>query len=235
MPTPKTITVPLAGRIVGGESLEFLRLEKAARPTVPFALIRYAIDGEEQPLGLRMDLDKRAFLDHFEDQAKDALLERAALQIVDLMSDEDPPQGDFQELRAEIDRFRHEVDEPSAHPEEESIPEDVAEQIRTLYLPMAVGRDVWAKRDALDSLRAGWNDNRDHGQIQQWARAAVSLAVYVLKPESLDEMEEVDIPKAIGAIFRFSRWTHTENNLRKRFQPYAQSVVSALWGGMERW
>ena len=59
--------VPSSGR------LEFLYAEVLATATAtgtslsPFAKIHYAVDGFEQPYGLRFDLDKGVFLDHFDD------------------------------------------------------------------------------------------------------------------------------------------------------------------------
>jgi hypothetical protein len=79
------ITIDLRHRVPGGASIEFLRVEMAGIDASPFALIRYAKDGEEQKTGLRLDLDKRSFLDHFEDQEKERVIESAAPRIVELV------------------------------------------------------------------------------------------------------------------------------------------------------
>ncbi|HJS84224.1 MAG TPA: hypothetical protein VJ779_02055 [Acetobacteraceae bacterium] len=47
-----------------------------------FALLRFAFEhGEEQQLGLRMDLDKKAILDSIGDQNLDAAIQQQAEQI----------------------------------------------------------------------------------------------------------------------------------------------------------
>lgn len=80
-------TIDLKGRIPGGASIEFLRVETpVTEHDVPFALIRYALEGVEQEYGLRMDLDKRVFIDHFEGEAKEEVIQRAAPKIVEFLS-----------------------------------------------------------------------------------------------------------------------------------------------------
>jgi len=56
---------------------QFLRAEVANVENPPMALIRYELNGHEPETGLRLDLDKQAFLDHFEDGSE----EEQALQI----------------------------------------------------------------------------------------------------------------------------------------------------------
>jgi orotate phosphoribosyltransferase len=82
-------TIDLTSNIPGGDSIEFLRAEvsKAAYRYSPFALVRYALEGVEQEYGLRIDLDKRVFIDHFdEDPKKEAVLHGAAPKIVKFLS-----------------------------------------------------------------------------------------------------------------------------------------------------
>ena len=82
----KIRSVKLKGRVPGGAGLEFERVEMPAGYDPPFALVRYSLCGEEQDTGLRLDLDKRVFLDHFEDQKeREAVIEQAAPRIVDLL------------------------------------------------------------------------------------------------------------------------------------------------------
>ncbi len=74
----KVRTIDLKGRISlpNDAGIEFLRAEMAlAHLNVSFAIVRCALHGVEQEYGLRLDLDKRVFLDHFEDDEK---LEEAA-------------------------------------------------------------------------------------------------------------------------------------------------------------
>lgn len=47
-------------------------------PPLPFAIVKYELAGALQKKGLRMDLDKRVFLSHFEDAAFQAALESSA-------------------------------------------------------------------------------------------------------------------------------------------------------------
>jgi hypothetical protein len=44
----------------------------------PFALIRYALNGVEQEYGLRLDMDKRVILGHFEDEELEGTIQVAA-------------------------------------------------------------------------------------------------------------------------------------------------------------
>ncbi len=48
----------------------------------PLALIKYSLEGAVQEYGLRLDLDKRVFLDHFEDEERERTLRKAAPEIV---------------------------------------------------------------------------------------------------------------------------------------------------------
>jgi Protein of unknown function (DUF2442) len=141
--------------------------------------------------------------------------------------------GATPELASDIERFCREIGEPIGVPAEEFIPTEVVDNVRGTYLSRAVQRDESSKREALKALRAGWEDNRDHGQIRRWGRAAANIAAFVLKPSSLDDIDERDEPKAVDAIVRFSGWHHTDNNLWKRFRPYAQRVVEQPWGTIE--
>jgi hypothetical protein len=65
--------------------IRFLRVEMAAGHITPFALVRYALDGAEQELGLRLDLDKRAFLDHFDRQDIESACRDTAPRIVNYL------------------------------------------------------------------------------------------------------------------------------------------------------
>lgn len=85
---PAIRTVPLKGLIPAGGPIEFLRAEMARRSgrSASFALVRYAREGIEQPLGIRIDLDKGALLDQFDDPRENGVLVRAAPRILDLVS-----------------------------------------------------------------------------------------------------------------------------------------------------
>jgi hypothetical protein len=59
-------TIDLRGHIPGGAAIEFLRAEvPSGQYHGPFAVIHYALHGVEQDLGLRLDMDKQVFLDHY--------------------------------------------------------------------------------------------------------------------------------------------------------------------------
>jgi hypothetical protein len=86
-------SIDLKGRVPGNDAIEFLSAEVSAEYYLPFAIIRYALEGEEQEDGLRLDLDKQVFLDdHFEEQEKRKIiknehkfLKKAAPKIVEFL------------------------------------------------------------------------------------------------------------------------------------------------------
>lgn len=83
------LTIDLQGHIPGGASIEFLSVEMSVKPFIPIALIWYSLQGVKKDYGLRLDLDKGVFLDHFEDnKKKEEILEKAAPKIVELVSEE---------------------------------------------------------------------------------------------------------------------------------------------------
>jgi hypothetical protein len=66
--------VPNAGAV------HFLRAEWKV-PKSRFVILRIALDDKEQPLGLRLDLDKRAILDDVRDEETSAAVKARAQQI----------------------------------------------------------------------------------------------------------------------------------------------------------
>ena len=62
--------------------LRFLYADISANTQVPFATVYYASDGRKERYGLRLDLDKRAFLDHFDDEEKQHALIGSASAIL---------------------------------------------------------------------------------------------------------------------------------------------------------
>lgn len=81
------IKVDLRNRIATKGSIEFLFAETSGSVYSPFAIVRYSVNGEEQDLGLRLDLDKRVFLDHFEDINQESIVEHAAPIISGVVGD----------------------------------------------------------------------------------------------------------------------------------------------------
>lgn len=94
--------IPLEGRIKGGASLGFISVEVPLEPGrhIPFALVRYSIDQHPQGTGLRLDLDKCTFADHFEGD-RELVLRAAARPIVEVVA-ERLRQLAKDEIRAEI-------------------------------------------------------------------------------------------------------------------------------------
>lgn len=78
--------IDLKGHIRNGASIEFLRAElPAGEYHGPFALIRYALQGVEQDLGLRLDMDKEIFLDHFDEDELEQAARKTIPKIVEVV------------------------------------------------------------------------------------------------------------------------------------------------------
>ena len=83
-------TVELHGRVEKVGPLEFLW---AVMPVTlsPFAVIHYAYDGKREELGLRLDLDKKVFLD--QPEAVDSeVLRKAAEEVASILAAETAPE-----------------------------------------------------------------------------------------------------------------------------------------------
>jgi hypothetical protein len=78
--------IQLQDRVRGGAALDFLTVEVPAEfdRYIPFALVRYSVEGKPQEDRLRLDLDKRTFADHFSDPEQEQVLQDAARQIADI-------------------------------------------------------------------------------------------------------------------------------------------------------
>jgi len=83
----RTLEINLAGRVAGGYSIQFLKAEVPSEHRVPFALIRFSLEGKPQPYGLRLDMYKKTFLDHTDDKGLEEFLEQAASKIVEVLSE----------------------------------------------------------------------------------------------------------------------------------------------------
>jgi hypothetical protein len=81
-------TVPLKHRIAGEANIEILRAEMLAGVRSPLALIRYAEQGREVEFGLRLDIDKKVFLDHLLDDRQERLLTRIAPDVAAILGRE---------------------------------------------------------------------------------------------------------------------------------------------------
>ena len=85
MPARKSID--LEGKLADIGMLHFLRVEWQ-RDRSRFVLIRYAWDGREEPLGLRLDLDKRVLLDSVADPEVDKSVQAATPSIWSIVAPE---------------------------------------------------------------------------------------------------------------------------------------------------
>jgi hypothetical protein len=63
-------------------NVELVQVELAS-PTSPFARVRYTVDGELQDYGLRLDLDKRAFIDALDDTETNRKVRALVPKVVD--------------------------------------------------------------------------------------------------------------------------------------------------------
>lgn len=85
-PVTRTKMVGLEG-VPSGAGLEFLEAEVFLQPDIPFSIVYYALDGVRQEDGLRADLDKQIFLDHFDDAAREEIAQKALPLILDKIFD----------------------------------------------------------------------------------------------------------------------------------------------------
>ncbi len=81
--TTKTVRLP-DGLASGGE-LQFLEAVLFQSPPLPFAIVHYSLDGTLEGMGLRLDLDKQVFLDHFPDTRTEEIASAAASEIVSFL------------------------------------------------------------------------------------------------------------------------------------------------------
>ena len=81
------LTIQLKGRISTRRPIEFLLAEVPLDYHNPFARIRYALWGEPQDDGLRLDLGRRVFIDHLEDDEQEEILQAATPKIVQVLID----------------------------------------------------------------------------------------------------------------------------------------------------
>lgn len=85
---PAIREIDLNGRLGENAAIKFLRAEVSKEHRLPFALIRYSLYGKEQEFGLRLDLDKRVFIDHLPDEQDEEILEKIAPKIVEILGAE---------------------------------------------------------------------------------------------------------------------------------------------------
>jgi hypothetical protein len=79
-------SIPLEGRIATANGIRFLRAEWWGDLS-RFVVIRYSERGGAEK-SLRMDIDKRVFLDHVADPARDKVVQKQALPIWEIVAKE---------------------------------------------------------------------------------------------------------------------------------------------------
>lgn len=77
--------IDLRDQVPSAGPIEFLSADVSAAANTPFAVIHYADAGKKQPFGLRLDLDKRVFLDHLDDPEKEEALCSSASAVVSVV------------------------------------------------------------------------------------------------------------------------------------------------------
>ena len=88
----EVFTVDLRGRVKKRtsrtSSIEFLQAQMLEGRQSPFALVSYRQNGVVPRYGLRLDLHKRFFLDHFDDSEVDADSQEAAKEIAEIVGNQ---------------------------------------------------------------------------------------------------------------------------------------------------
>jgi hypothetical protein len=79
-------SIPLEGRIIAAEGINFPKVEWWGDQS-RFVVIRYSEQGGTEG-SLRMDLDKRVFLDHIADPSKDNAVQEQTLPIWEIVAKE---------------------------------------------------------------------------------------------------------------------------------------------------
>jgi internalin A len=80
-------SINLIGKVQPIGRVVFLRAELADATDPQFAILRYGVDDVEQPLGLRIDLNKRALLDFTEERFVDEAIAHVVGSIIDIVQD----------------------------------------------------------------------------------------------------------------------------------------------------
>jgi len=62
-------------------SIQFVKAEVPADYRSPFAMVWYVRKGKEEKDALRLDMDKRIFLDHLDDKEDEEFIRRSAPEI----------------------------------------------------------------------------------------------------------------------------------------------------------
>ena len=82
----ETREIRLPAGLTDSDDIVFVGATIFEDPPLPFAIVKYELAGTLQKKGLRMDLDKRVFLGHYEDAAFQATLESSAAAVAAAIS-----------------------------------------------------------------------------------------------------------------------------------------------------
>lgn len=76
-------TINLGDSISSSPRIKFLQAEMSTKYRLPLVRVvaQYALNGKTEERGLRLDTEKRSFLDHFSDPEIEAISKEAAPQI----------------------------------------------------------------------------------------------------------------------------------------------------------
>ena len=78
--------ITLRGEISPAGSIEFTTADVGLTATTLFAVVYYEDEGQAQPEGLRLDLTKKVFLDHFDDPVKERALSSSAVEVANTVA-----------------------------------------------------------------------------------------------------------------------------------------------------
>ncbi len=81
-------SVNLRNQIPRDANIEFTSVRVPNGYRSPLAVVEYEVAGLLQPYGLRLDIDKAVFVDHFDDFAQEAAAQTALPSIVEIMANE---------------------------------------------------------------------------------------------------------------------------------------------------
>lgn len=84
-------SIPLKGKVPSSKSIEFLRAEICETYRLPLARVLYIYGGQES--GIRLDLDKKVFIDHMDDEQDEEFIQGVAPVIARVLAMEVDKKG----------------------------------------------------------------------------------------------------------------------------------------------
>ena len=80
--------IDLTATAPSSATIHFLKAEVPSQPS-PFVRVYYQYKGRDEKFALRLDVDKRVFLDHLDNKEDDKFIREAAPQIVQQLDNTD--------------------------------------------------------------------------------------------------------------------------------------------------